>query len=147
MGEDKGSRMRDRIGRRDLLEILPSTVAAANPGARNARRTVACGAFQGAKTVGEDTRWLSRPPRSPSEPHSPHQDGNRLRITMRPSAITNSFPAVLGPCSSGRSRLVFDRLEILSIETARLYVGDCAVDVQPVDLKICHGPFERLRPR
>jgi hypothetical protein len=47
MGEDKGSRMRDYIGRRDLLEILASTIAAANPGVRNARTPVACGAFQG----------------------------------------------------------------------------------------------------
>ena len=39
---------------------------------------------KGTKTVGEDTRWLSRPPRSPSQPHSPHRDVNRLRITMRP---------------------------------------------------------------
>src|ERR1700722_18856631 len=47
----KGSQMRDYIGRRDLLKILASAIAAANPGVRNARTPVACGAFQGAKTV------------------------------------------------------------------------------------------------
>ena len=73
MAKTSGSQMRDYIGRRDLLEILASTIAGSTL-APDARTPVSCGAFQGDENVGEDTRWLSRSnnwcPRSPSQPHS-----------------------------------------------------------------------------
>jgi len=102
MGEDKGSRMRDYTGRQDPSEILPSTIAAANPGVRNGRTPVARGVLQGDENARRRHSLAVEASAITSEPRSPHQDVNRLRITMRPSAITNLFPAVLGPCSSGR---------------------------------------------
>ena len=87
MGEDKGSRMRDYTGRQDPSEILPSTIAAANPGVRNGRTPVARGVLQG----DENAR-------------------RRHSLAVEASAITvnerRALPAVktvLGPCSSGRN--------------------------------------------
>ena len=74
MAKTSGSQMRDYIGRRDLLEILASTIAGSTlaPGMRGHRSPAV--RSKGTKMFGEDTRWLSRSnnwcPRSPSQPHS-----------------------------------------------------------------------------